>query len=368
MNYDQNPFIVIWEVTRACALRCLHCRAVAQPNRHPDELSTDEGKELLDQIKEMGNPLLVFTGGDPLMREDLYELIDYAVKIGLRVSMSPSATPRVTEKAIVKAKEAGLSRWAFSLDGPTAEVHDYFRGTPGSYDITVKSLAILKKHGLPVQLNTTISVYNAHLLEEMSQMVEEWGAVLWSVFFLIPTGRGQASDAVSPMEQERIYRWLIEKSQTASYSIKTTAAPAYRRALYFATQKGMNTQPEKVKRMDHLGRSAGGVTDGKGFVFISHLGDVQPSGFLPINCGNVRQTPLADLYRNHAVFQSLRYPDGYSGKCGVCNFNQVCGGSRARAYAMTKDYLASDPSCMYIPPKWEEGYGQDHWATFNTTK
>ncbi|WP_232697274.1 TIGR04053 family radical SAM/SPASM domain-containing protein [Brevibacillus daliensis] len=354
MNYNQCPFLVIWEVTRACALSCIHCRADAQPHRHPDELSTEEGYKLLDQIKEMGNPLVVFTGGDPLMREDLYDLITYAVGIGLRVSMAPSATPRVTEKAIVKAKEAGLSRWAFSLDGPNAHVHDFFRGTTGSFDITIRSLELLKKHNLPIQLHTTISHYNAHLLEEMSEVVEKLGAVMWSLFFLIPTGRAQASDAVSPMEQERIYRWLIDKSKTTSFVIKTTAAPAYRRALYFANQNDNKILPDKIKRMDNLGRSPGGVTDGKGFIFISHVGNVNPSGFLPLDCGNVREQSISEIYRNNPILCSLRQPSGYKGKCGVCNFQDVCGGSRARAYAVTGDYLASDPSCMYIPPKWEE--------------
>ncbi|WP_235827868.1 TIGR04053 family radical SAM/SPASM domain-containing protein [Brevibacillus migulae] len=356
--YAENPFIAIWEVTRACALRCLHCRAVAQPHRDPRELSTEEGKRLIDQIHEMDNPLLVFTGGDPLMRPDLFELIRYAVAKGMRVSMTPSATPRVTEEAIVRAKEAGLARWAFSVDGPNAEVHDQFRGTRGSYDLTVKALSLLKKHGLPIQINTTVSRYNVHLLEEMAELVESWGAVLWSVFFLVPTGRGQAEDMISAEEHEQVFEWLAEKSSKVSYGIKTTAAPAYRRVLLTKRKKIEASPGGAFKRPDAIGRSQQGVTDGKGFVFISHIGEVSPSGFLPLPCGNIRELPLARIYRESPVFSQIRNPDLLKGKCGVCPYRETCGGSRARAYGMTGDYLESDPSCAYIPPGWIKDEGE----------
>lgn len=360
--FSQNPFIVIWEVTRACALHCLHCRAVAQPHRDPRELTTEEGMRLIDQIYEMDNPLLVFTGGDPLMRPDLFELTRYAVAKGLRVSMTPSATPRVTEGAIIKAKEAGLARWAFSVDGPNAEVHDRFRGTKGSFDLTVKALSLLKKHNLPIQINTTVSRYNVNLLEEMAQLVEDWGAVMWSVFFLVPTGRGQATDMISPAEHEQVFEWLTEKSSKVSYGIKTTAAPAYRRVL-LSKRKRLEASPGGAfKRPDTIGRSQQGVTDGKGFVFISHIGDVSPSGFLPLPCGNVRELPLAKIYRESPVFVEIRNPDLYKGKCGVCPFRETCGGSRARAYGITGDYLESDPACAYIPPGWVNHEENGHAA------
>lgn len=355
MSYDQNPFIVIWEVTRACALKCLHCRAEAQPLADPRQLTTEEGKNLIDQIYEMGNPLLVFTGGDPLMRPDLYELTQYAIAKGLRVSMTPSATPRVTEGAIAKAKEVGLSRWAFSVDGPNAEIHDRFRGTRGSFDLTVRSLATLKRLGLPIQINTTISRYNVHALEEMAALVEEWGAVLWSVFFLVPTGRGQLDDMISAEEHERVFEWLVQKSKQVSYGIKTTAAPAYRRVAMMDAARSRQAGVEGVqKRPDFLGRAQQGVNDGNGFVFISHIGEVCPSGFLPIVCGNVREQPLAEIYRESPVFRELRNPDQLKGKCGVCEFRHMCGGSRARAYGVTGDYLESDPSCAYIPKGWNQ--------------
>ncbi len=355
MNYNHNPFIVIWEVTRACALKCLHCRAEAQPLADPRQLTHEEGKNLIDQIAEMGDPLLVFTGGDPLMRPDLYDLIRYAIAKGLRVSMTPSATPRVTYDAMLKAKEAGLSRWAFSVDGPNAEIHDRFRGTKGSFDLTVKALATLKELDLPIQINTTVTRYNVHVLEEITDLVEEWGAVYWSVFFLVPTGRGQLDDMISAEEHERVFEWLIEKGREVSFGIKATAAPAFRRVAIQKKEAIRETGriEYKEKRPDLLGRAVHGVNDGKGFVFISHIGEVAPSGFLPIVAGNVRETPLATIYRESPIFKDLRDPSKLKGKCGVCEFREICGGSRSRSYGVTGDYLESDPTCVYVPERYK---------------
>src|SRR5699024_813697 len=203
-DYNKNPFIVIWELTRACELKCLHCRAEAQYHRHPLELTYEEGKKLVDDIYDMDNPMLVFTGGDPLMRPDVFDIADYAVKKGVRVSITPSATPKVTKQAMRKAKNVGLSRWAFSIDGHCAEVHDHFRGTSGSFDLTMNAIKYLHELEMPLQINTVISRYNVDYLEEMAQMVEDLDCVLWSVFFLVPTGRGKKSDMISPAEQENV--------------------------------------------------------------------------------------------------------------------------------------------------------------------
>lgn len=361
-DFHENPFIVIWELTRACQLQCLHCRAEAQYRRDPRELTLVEGKQLVDQIYEMDNPMLVFTGGDPLMRDDVFEIAKYAVEKGVRVSMTPSATPNVTKEAIQKAKEVGLARWAFSLDGPTAAIHDHFRGTNGSFDLTVKSIEYLHELEIPVQINTVISKYNMHVLDEMVELVQELKCVLWSVFFLVPTGRGQTSDMISPVEHEKVLRWLYKVSKRVPFDIKTTAAQHYRRVVI---QEKMREQGEHgpiqyetvlrqgtTGQIDGLGRAPKGVNDGNGFLFISHIGDVYPSGLLPIKAGNIRETPLADIYQNSPVFQELRDPDQYKGKCGVCEFRYVCGGSRSRAYAMTGDYLESEPYCVYIPKAW----------------
>lgn len=359
-DFNKDPFIVIWELTRACQLKCLHCRAEAQYKTDPRELSLEEGKKLIDEIYEMNNPMLVFTGGDPLLREDVFDIAEYAVKKGVRVSMTPSATPNVTKESIEKAKEVGLSRWAFSLDGPTAEIHDHFRGTAGSFDLTIERIQYLHELEIPIQINTVISRYNYDYLDEMAALVEKLQCVLWSVFFLVPTGRGQEKDMISPVEHEKVFIWLQELSKRVPFDIKTTAAQHYRRV--FIQQK-MKAEKNKENisyldaltsqgltgSIDGLGRAPKGVNDGNGFVFISHIGDVYPSGLLPIKAGNVREQPLAEIYRESTIFKDLRNPDKYKGKCGVCEFRYVCGGSRSRAYAMTGDYLESEPFCVYVP-------------------
>ncbi len=369
-DYDKDPFIVIWELTRACQLKCLHCRAEAQYKRDPRELSFEEGKNLIDQIYEMDNPMLVFTGGDPLMREDVYDIADYAIKKGVRVSMTPSATPNVTKEAIEKAKEVGLARWAFSIDGPTAEIHDHFRGVSGSFDLTMKAIKYLHELEIPIQINTVISRYNIDVLDDMAKLVEDLDCVLWSVFFLVPTGRGQESDMISPVQHEQVFTWLYNLSKRVKFDIKTTAAQHYRRVViqnkmreHIANHEDINYEDALMKgatgTIDGLGRAPKGVNDGNGFVFISHVGDVYPSGLLPVKAGNVRETPLAEIYRESPIFKSLRNPDLYKGKCGVCEFRFVCGGSRSRAYAMTGDYLESEPFCVYIPKALRNKEGKE---------
>ncbi len=409
VDFNRNPFIVVWEITRACALHCVHCRAEAQHRRHPDELSTEEGKRLLDEIQSMDSPIFVFTGGDPLIREDLFELAAYGKSIGLRVSMTPSATPRVTIDSMKKAAEIGLDRWAFSLDGSNAAIHDRFRGTSGSFDLTMRSLAYLRELGMPLQINTTVCVHNKHDLPHIANLLTEMGVVMWSVFFLVPTGRGKDDDMISPEEGEEILHWLAELGERVPFGVKTTAAPFYRRVLDQRAKAAGQAPGEVAGRMlgvpelatttgkhpfaaaaghpggagshgaasgghphsmgGHPGRSSSpfgagdgkaamraprGVTDGSGFVFISHTGEISPSGFLPLVCGNVREEKLSDVYRTHPVFTSIRSPELYTGKCGVCDYSRMCGGSRARAYTATGDYMGSDPACAYIPPAWRE--------------
>lgn len=352
-DYNVNPFIVIWEVTRACALKCLHCRAEAQYHPDPRQLTFEEGKKLIDEIAEMDDPLFVFTGGDPLMRPDLFDLARYAIhEKGLPVSMTPSATPRVTFSAVNKAKEVGLSRWAFSVDGSTAEIHDHFRGTPGSFEMTTRGIGYLQQLEIPIQINTTVSRYNLNDLPRIAETVKGMGAVLWSVFFLVPTGRGMTKDMITPEEHEQVMIWLANLQREMPYGIKATEAPHYRR-VFMQQQRRIAASVEGVsatpKRKDVLGRSPKGVNDGDGFVFISHIGEVYPSGFLPVNCGNVRDTSLVEIYRNSPILQQLRDKSLLKGKCGACEFKELCGGSRARAYAVTGDYLESDPYCSYIP-------------------
>lgn len=360
IDYSQNPFIAIWEVTRACELKCVHCRADAQLKPHPNELTHEEGLKLIDQIYEMDNPMLVFTGGDCMMREDLHLLADYAVKKGMRVSMTPSATENVTKERMKRAKDAGLSRWGFSLDGPTPEIHDHFRGTPGSFDLTVEKIKYLNELGMPLQINTVISRYNYDHLEQMAELVKDLKAIMWYIFMLVPTGRGQEDKCLTPLEHEKVFTWLYELGKTAPFDIKTTAAQHYRRVVL--QQKVRDHRIEKgdiryedtittdfASPIDGLKRAPKGVNDGNGFIFISHVGDVLPSGLLPIKVGNVREKPLKEIYRESPVLKELRNPDLYKGKCGVCEYRYVCGGSRSRTYAVTGDYLESEPYCIYIP-------------------
>ena len=294
-----------------------------------------------------------------MLREDLYELSQYAIGKGMRVSMTPSATDNVTKERMKLAKESGLSRWGISLDGPNPEIHDKFRGTEGSFDLTVEKIKYLNELNMPLQINTVISKYNYHALEDMAKLVGELKAVMWYIFFLVPTGRGQMDDCLTPAEHEKVFRWLYELGKTAPYDIKTTAAQHYRRVV--VQQKAKEKLIEKGEinyedsitdtayLIDGLKRAPKGVNDGNGFIFVSHTGDVMPSGLLPIVVGNVRENPLQDIYRESPVLKELRNPDLYKGKCGVCEYRYMCGGSRSRSYAVTGDYLQSEPFCVYIP-------------------
>ncbi|MEE8346220.1 MAG: TIGR04053 family radical SAM/SPASM domain-containing protein [Dehalococcoidia bacterium] len=365
-NFDLAPFTVAWEVTRACAFACRHCRAEAQPQRDPRELTTSEAFHLLDQIKRFGDPILVITGGDPMMRRDLYEIIRYAVQKGLRAALSPTTTRLVTPKTLARVKEAGVRRVAISIDGPSAEAHDAFRAFRGSFRLARGIAQHIVAAGLSLQINTTVSRYNLHLLEEMMKLVADLGAVQWSLFFLVPTGRATAADMISPKEHEQVFHWLYGLSREAPFDIKSTAAPAYRRVIIQRErEKGRPADVSgKTPRTlagagyryeDGLDRPARGVNDGRGFCFVSHTGDVCPSGFLPLAAGNVRQQSVVNIYRYAPLFRNLRDPERLKGRCGRCEFRHVCGGSRARAYAVTGDYLAPDPSCVHEP-----GEGRHH--------
>ena len=360
-NFDLAPFTIAWELTRACAFACQHCRAEAQPRRDPNELTNREALSLIDKIKEFGNPILVITGGDPMMRHDLFDILAYAVQKGVRTALTPTTTRLVTAKALARVKEAGVRRVALSIDGPSAEAHDAFRGFRGSFQIAQDIARDVVATGLSLQINTTISRYNLHLLEEMTQMVADMSAVQWSLFFLVPTGRGKTTDMISAEEHEQVFHWLYDLSGKAPFDIKSTAAPAYRRVVIEREREKArlagvagNAPPTLAgagyRYEDGLDRPAQGVNDGRGFCFISHTGDVCPSGFLPLAGGNVREQSVVDVYRRSPLFRDLRDPGMLKGRCGRCEFRQVCGGSRARAHAVTGDYLAADPSCVYDPP------------------
>lgn len=356
IDFNQRPFLAIWEVTQACDLACVHCRASAQPQRHPDELTTEEGKNLIHQIAALQVPVFVLTGGDPIKRPDLFQLIEHSRSVGVRVSLTPSATPLLTRKVIFQLKDAGLARLAVSLDGPTAAIHDAFRGMSGSFARTLNAIRWANQAGLPCQINTTFSRRNIAQLDALVALMKTLKIALWSVFFLVPTGRGQLSDLLHADEFEQIFARLHLLSKTAAFDIKTTEAQHYRR--YLLQQRvqerksGLRPDAPAEQPADRIGRAPRGLNDGKGFVFISHTGEVFPSGFLPLTAGNVRQQPLASIYRDSPLFRSLRDTAQLEGKCGHCEFKEVCGGSRSRAYALTGDPMAEEPCCSYIPKNY----------------
>jgi len=353
INFDERAFIAIWEVTQACDLACVHCRASAQPDRNSLELSTEEGKELIDQISSMQVPVFVLTGGDPIKRPDLFELIDHARKVGVRISLTPSATPLLTGEVIVRLKEAGLARLAVSIDGASAETHDAFRGMPGSFVRTLDAIRWANEVDLPVQINTTFSRRNIVELTEIVRLMESLQITLWSVFFLVPTGRGKLDDLLDAEEFEQVFPRLYRLSKTARFDLKTTEAQHYRRYLLqqrvLEKKTGIAESPGRHSTLDSIGRAPRGLNDGKGFVFISHTGEVFPSGFLPKSGGNVRQQTLATIYRESPLFQDLRNTSLLEGKCGACEFKEICGGSRSRAFALTGNPLAEEPCCSYVP-------------------
>jgi AdoMet-dependent heme synthase len=354
-DFDQAPFTIAWEITRACAYACVHCRADAQHKRDARELSTAEARTLIERLAAFGNhPILIFTGGDPMLRPDLFELIAYATECGLRCSLTPTATALPTKERLEKVREAGIRRIALSLDAPRSEVHDNFRQVPGSWQRTLDILHRAQDVGLSVQVNTTVSKHNVDLLHEMIPFIQEVNAVQWSVFFLVPTGRAQLENMISPEQHEKIFNWLYDLSQSAPFDIKSTAAPMYRRVAIQrkraeAGGKPVTFQGAGFQYADGLNRPTKGVNDGNGFLFISHIGEIQPSGFLPITAGDVRRDDIVDVYRHAELFRDLRNPDKIKGRCGICEYRDLCGGQRGRAYGITGDYLETDPACSYIP-------------------
>ena len=352
VDFNQRPFIAIWEVTQACDLACVHCRASAQPERHPMELSTDEGKQLIDQIADLEVPVFVLTGGDPIKRPDLFELIAHARRVGVRVSLTPSATPLLTRDVVFRLKEAGLARLAVSMDGASAATHDAFRGLSGSFARTLDAVRWANEASLPVQINTTFSRRNIGEIDSIVALMKTLKLTLWSVFFLVPTGRGKLNDLLSAEEFEQVFAKIHALSKQAGFDIKTTEAQHYRRYVLqqkVAERKAGIANDAPIRVDDAIGRAPRGLNDGKGFVFISHKGEVFPSGFLPLAAGSIREQPLADIYRNSPVFRSLRDTSQLEGKCGACEFKEICGGSRARAYALTGNPNAEEPCCSYIP-------------------
>jgi radical SAM protein with 4Fe4S-binding SPASM domain len=290
-----------------------------------------------------------------MMRRDLFDLIAYATQKGLRCSLTPTATALPTVERLVKARDAGIRRIALSLDAASPEVHDQFRQVDGSWDRTMRILHNANQVGLSVQVNTTVTTFNVDRLGDMVPFVQEVDAVQWSVFFLVPTGRAQTRWMISPEKHEQVFNWLYDLSQEAPFDIKATAAPMYRRVAIErakavqADDRPVSFQGAGFQYADGLNRPTKGVNDGNGFLFISHTGEIEPSGFLPISVGNVRTHDIVDVYRNSKLFTDLRDYGKLKGKCGICDYRDVCGGQRGRAYGVTADYMQTDPACFYEP-------------------
>lgn len=359
VDFDQAPFLVIWETTRSCGLSCRHCRASAILGRDPGELSTDEGIRLMQDVAGMGTPIFVLSGGDPLNRPDLADLIRGGKAAGLRMGTIPAATDNLTRERVFQLRDAGIEQLAFSLDGPNAEIHDGFRRVPGAFERTLDGIRFVHEAGVPLQINTVLAAWNYRFLEDMIRLVLRYKAVFWEVFFLIPIGRGAELTSITPDQFEKAFERLHRLNGETDCVIKLTEAPHYRR---FVVQREAGTGAGATERIRHilarprgvggaLGLSPQAVNAGKGFAFVDYLGNVCPSGFLPTPAGNVRQTRLSELYRNSPVFVTLRNPELLKGKCGRCEFSRMCGGSRARALAVTGDMLESDLYCAYEPAR-----------------
>ncbi len=375
----EKPFIVFWELTRACMLACKHCRAKAQKKRHPDELTTEEAFKVIDMLKDFGKPypLVVITGGDPLMREDVFEIVEQASSSGIRVAVAFSGTPLATRERIERLKDSGAARIAISIDG-TRDVHDSFRGIKGTFDTSMKILDNAREVDLSVQINTTVTKFNIHDLPNLVKLCISKEVTLWDVFFVVPTGRAKAEYMPTSQEFEDILCWLYDVSKYIN--VKSSAACHLRRVEYMRDRGVMPETGElyaklkeelkelKVDKSDRKSIVAGahgkslardgigrmmGVTDGRGMFFISHVGEVYPSGFLPLVAGNVRENSLQEIYMDSPIFQDLKDPERLKGKCGRCEFRYLCGGSRARAYAVYGDYLAQEPRCIYKPGRFE---------------
>jgi radical SAM protein len=348
-SYAEQPMLVYWEMTQACGLACRHCRAEAVSTPHPNELTFEEGKNLLRQIAAFKNPTphLVFTGGDPLRRADLFDLIDEARSLGINASITPSATTDLTVEVLSRLREHGIDSFGLSLDGSTAARHEAVRGVEGCFGWTIAAAKAAAGLGVPIQVNTLVAEETVDDVPAVYELLKTFPVMRWSLFFLIEVGRGKVLQPISSERGEELMNWIYDQSKVAPFAMATTEAPSYRRVA--------------LSRMRAAGMAAGeiertpvyrgfGIRDGHGIVFISNQGDICPAGFLPLAVGNIRTDQLQDVYRNAPIFRALHDPNQFKGKCGRCEYRALCGGSRARAFAATGDALASDPFCHYEPP------------------
>lgn len=359
MNHEQRttntkeilPRIVAWEITRSCNLTCKHCRASAEHGPYPGELTTTECYKLVDEIIGFSNPIIILTGGEPLMREDIFDVANYAINKGLRVVMAPNGT-LVTPEIAKKMKETGIVRISISIDFPTANLHDKFRGVPGAYEGAVHGVKNAIAAGVEVQINSTITKLNVQYLPDLLKLSEELGAVAFHPFLLVPTGRGKELEEqeLSPDEYEKTLNWIYDmQQQKPDIFFKPTDVPHYFRVMKQRSKgKAKMAGHPHASGMETLTR---GCLAGIGFCFISHMGDVQPCGYFDVKAGNIKEQPFSEIWKESKLFNDLRNFSLLKGKCGICEYKKICGGCRARAYEATGDYLAEEPYCVYVPKR-----------------
>jgi heme b synthase len=341
--------MVAWEVTRRCNLACVHCRASSLYGPYPGELTTDEGKKLLEDIADFSNPVIILTGGEPLLRPDIYELAAYGDRKGLRMVLATNAT-LVTEEIARKMINAGIKRVSVSIDGMNAATHDGFRGVRGAFNGAMAGIEAMKKAGMEFQINTTITQANLAQIGGILDLALRLGAAAHHIFLLVPTGRGKdlADQEISPQDYEKTLNWFHEKSLTCPIQLKATCAPHYYRI--FHQRKKAAPAPSTAQSDGHPFQTmTRGCMGGSSFCFISHTGQIQPCGYLELDCGQLKEDNFADIWKNSDIFRNLRDLQQLKGKCGCCEFIRVCGGCRARAYEITGDYLAEEPFCVYEP-------------------
>lgn len=339
--------LVAWETTRNCNLDCKHCRASATMGPYQNELDTPSALRLLDQIAEVGQPIVILTGGEPLLRPDIFEIAAYGTSKGLRMVMAPNGT-LINSRNARQMRESGIKRISISLDGASRETHDHFRGVDGAFEGALNGIRLAKEAGVEFQINTTISKQNLDEIPKIFQLAVELGAVAHHIFLLVPTGRGKymIEQEINAQEYEQTLNWFYDQRQKSPLQLKATCAPHYYRIL----RQRARAEGEKVTFQSHgLDAVTRGCLGGVGFCFVSHQGVVQPCGFLQVDSGNVTQTSFAEIWNHSEVFQTLRDYDRLTGKCGVCEYRKVCGGCRARAYEATGDMMAEEPLCIYQP-------------------
>jgi len=339
--------LVAWETTRNCNLACIHCRASATAGPYTGELDTPAAFRLLDQIKQVGNPIIILTGGEPLLRDDIFDIARYGADKGLRMVMALNGT-LVTQSIAAKLAESGIQRISVSLDGATAESHDSFRKVRGAFEDTLRGIQLIKEAEIEFQINTTITNTNLDEIQRIQQLAVELGAVAHHIFLLVPTGRGKyiVDKEISAAEYEQTLNWFYDQRENTALQLKATCAPHYYRILRQRARDEGKSVSFKTHGLDAVTR---GCLGGIGFCFISHRGIVQPCGYLDLNCGDIRKTSFADIWKHSKLFSSLRNFDNLKGKCGNCEYKRVCGGCRARAYEATGDYLTEEPLCNYRP-------------------